>query len=163
MLIYVPGGVTKWYKCFGPASPFPLAALHQCLLLLHPTAALAPSTAPRLSPAPAAALVPAPHAKPGSPCTTGQPGKPPLGTNRASQGVSVAYPSHPVQMPSSVPGVNISGSNEKWGQEQIHDSLVVHIRSTAWTLVKRWHIFAMQMLLILIFTADCMHQHELYR
>jgi hypothetical protein len=65
MLIYVPGGVTKRYKCFGPASPLPFAVLHQCLLLLHPTAALATSTAPRLSPAPAAAPVPAPHAEPG--------------------------------------------------------------------------------------------------
>jgi hypothetical protein len=34
-------------------------------------------------------------------------------------------------MPSSVLGVKISGSNEKSGQGQIHDSLVVHIWSTA--------------------------------
>jgi hypothetical protein len=42
-----------------------LYRLHQCLLLLHPTAALAPSTAPRLSPPPAATPVPAPHSEPG--------------------------------------------------------------------------------------------------
>jgi hypothetical protein len=104
MLIYVPGGVTKWHKCVGPAGPFPFPAPHQCLLLLPPTTAPAPRTAPRQSPASAAASVPVPTACLAAALALGRPSatvprRPPPSTNMVSRCVSGAYPSHLVQMP----------------------------------------------------------------
>jgi hypothetical protein len=167
MLIYVPGDVTKWYKCFGPTSPFPFAALHQCLLLLHPTAALVPSTAPRLSPAPAAAPVPAPHAEPSRRISTWEAVR-----HWAAQEAATRYKyglTGCVGSLSVPPGTSalISTRSKNIHYEwKIRSGTNTRFSSSAyleyrWTLVKDG-TYLLCRCYLLFFTTDCMHQHELY-